>query len=315
MYNDKSFKTYYDKIRTRQAFNRETLQMLYQISDHKRKPKKSKVDFRYALMIIALICILSLGGAAVIKNGWIGGMTENKKQTTGSRITQQPIVPYYAFSPNADGETKESVSFVYKHRVYFQMSADDAFSKEILQSENAIRQSHIGTLVGTVTDSEYQSVLNAGIYLYKPVNCEAVLVLKKDNQCALFQFVHYENHASFTMQDIFEVYQLGSAQDITAVQIAQIDITQQDEEQATTIVKTLSDTKSIDVIYSVLKTAKHAEDAEYMAIQAPVYRLRLQLKNSLFIDVYFYPSIDKISASNQMDLSADGRDRLLAMLQ
>lgn len=129
---------------------------------------------------------------------------------------------------------KDSLYVEYKDRSNSQLilnkpeNSDNATDKPITWWVNIEKfdKKDFGDYLGSVLSgndsntfvSHFSDLVGAKIYIYKPMDCEAILIAKKDDMCSLFKISPIAPN-DYTISDIFDVYGVNSGDQIENVQV------------------------------------------------------------------------------------------------
>lgn len=112
------------------------------------------------------------------------------------------------------------------NRLYEQIPESEYASYGIGKS---LQKSDFGEFVGTITEigpysedilstpcSQEPTIAGCDVFLYQPVNCEAVIIVRGNDHCSLFRFMNFTEEG-FSYSDNYKVFNILSADDIARI--------------------------------------------------------------------------------------------------
>ena len=92
-----------------------------------------------------------------------------------------------------------------------------------------LQKSDFGEFIGTITEigpysedvlstpcSQEPAIAGCDVFFYKPVNCEAVIIVRGNDHCSLFRFMNFTEEG-FSYADNYKVFNILSADDIARI--------------------------------------------------------------------------------------------------
>ncbi len=193
--------------------------------------------------IAACFCLLVAAGFGIrhsvnIHNVPISPSTSESQATENSTVSdvqkQQILLSAFASTmtkdPDSDAYGQDELRHVdvilQGNRLYDQIPESEYASYGI---DGTLQESDFGELLGTITEigphseevlstpcSQEPTLAGCEVFYYKPVNCEAMIIVRGNEHCSLFRFMWFTEEV-FSYADEYEVFRVLSADDIERI--------------------------------------------------------------------------------------------------
>lgn len=210
-------------------------------SEFPKKQSKVKPILKYT-SIAACFCLLVAAGFGIRHNinthnvptpHSTSESSAAENNTTADIPNQQILLSAFASTvkdPNSDAYGDDEL-----HHVDVILQGNRLY-KQIPESEYAsygigytLQESDFGELLGTITEigpyteevlstpcSQEPNIAGCKVFLYQPVNCEAMIIVRGNGHCSLFNFVYFTEEG-FSYADEYNVFRVLSANDIERI--------------------------------------------------------------------------------------------------
>lgn len=192
-------------------------------------------------------------------------VTEADGQQVTKNKTSFPLIPFTASkkNPTTDSFGEDELQHIDiltdGSKKYTQVQLNDYATYNFPETLSATA---FGKLLGTVTElhpgaelpttpaSQEPSLAGSEVYLYAPVACEGVLVVKKDNRCSFFVFTEHITQGH-SLQEVLALNGIKTTNDIAYIEYS----IQKPSKALTTTVSTdiITDSAQIQTVLSVLQ--------------------------------------------------------------
>ena len=193
--------------------------------------------------IAACFCLLAAAGFGVhhsinTHNVPISPSTSESQATENSTVSdvqkQQILLSAFASTitkdPDSDAYGEDELRHVdvilQGNRLYDQIPESEYASYGI---DGTLQESDFGESLGTITEigpysedvlstpcSQEPALAGCEVFYYKPVNCEAMIIVRGNGHCSLFRFMCFTEEG-FSYADEYEVFRVLSADDIERI--------------------------------------------------------------------------------------------------
>ena len=190
---------------------------------------------------------------------------------------------------------------------------------------DAISQEEVGEPLAVIESSVDQSLIGCTIYRYTPVNCEAIVVVDRNEQLEIFQFftfTSYEDNQDEHASEYLELFGIYSSEDIEKIEIYYYP-----DAYSIELEYLMSSQEEIQEFYTYFERLADSSDAYFQALSDHVppgstsgttalensRPIHIYASNGLKFNMVYYPKIEFISRYKITDNFAAFLDQKISL--
>ena len=319
--------------------NKDFLKIFGEIDDKyilEASPKKTvetkiiKILAFAACFLITFVCLFNLYQRNQDFN-FKSNTTYNNSQINIVPFNPSPKDPDSDFIPEQKDPTLSIELIINGNRNYRQI--DKEYYKQ-LGINSTINSNDFGKKIGTVSKIDsYQNVIstpcstesniiNAEVYYYSPIGCEALIIVKNEKNCSIFAFQNFTDN-EHNMSELYDIYGIKSSSDIKSIEYVSTGKTNNE----ILSIGAVTNAEDINTFYEITNSLigfstknSHYGTPEWLNEARENYEnkvyidITIKFKNELSLDIQYQPNLGTGYISGYYFISKEENDILKSIL-